>query len=124
MSPACGLYLPYCSHAAIHYSIGHECLKARVAYIPTPSPTQTSLSPYPWWYLTPCSFRRYYSADEGTSFDAYLARFDSDAKGGVSPRAKKIPRVQSFVKHEHRHATNAVSFFVLFCFFLGGGGGC
>nr|XP_058950357.1 troponin C, skeletal muscle-like [Pocillopora verrucosa] len=25
---------------------------------------------------------KYYSADEGTSFDAYLARFDSDAKGG------------------------------------------
>ena len=63
---------------------------------PHPQPHTNFPLPVSMVSLTSCSFRRYYSADEGTSFDAYLARFDSDAKGGVSPRAKKNPSSTKF----------------------------
>lgn len=63
---------------------------------PHPQPHTNFPLPVSMVSLTPCSFRRYYSADEGTSFDAYLARFDSDAKGGVSPRVKKNPSSTKF----------------------------
>ena len=86
---------------------------------PHPQPHTNFPLPVSMVSLTSCSFRRYYSADEGTSFDAYLARFDSDAKGGVSPRAKK-----KSLEYKVLSSTNIGMLRMqwVFLFFLGGGG--